>query len=118
MNDTTGIATPLNSEENSAMVPTFFSLRYLDSNVVMVGAGEKEWSPQGYEKPAHIRHSAGHRLSLAPRLKLGSRLLQPERIGAEFRTSYKNCRAASLLALIATQPARRNPCGEIVLPGR
>jgi len=31
MNNTTGIATPLNSEENITIDPTFFSLRYLDS---------------------------------------------------------------------------------------
>jgi hypothetical protein len=37
----------------------------------MIGAGEKEWSPQGYEEPTHNRHFAGHCLELPPRLKLG-----------------------------------------------
>jgi hypothetical protein len=72
----------------------------------MIGAGKKEWSPQGNEKPAHNRHSAGNcLLTLAAlpddavpafnaRASAGMATVQPDRIGAGFRRSEKKCSAS------------------------
>jgi hypothetical protein len=47
MNNTIGIATPLNSEENMTMDPMFFSLRYLDSTNLSL------WLAQARRNGAH-----------------------------------------------------------------